>query len=70
MLGPERRKELAALLGRTLASCPHYLLLCDWKSLSGAIHPRQPGFMVPLLSPGPSCSKGAEELSPLPTEAT
>lgn len=58
-------------LGRALCVQPHHLLLGDQQSLSrGASDPRQPGLTAPLLSPGPSGSKSAEELSALPTVAT
>lgn len=43
MLGPERRKELALCWAEPFASCPLYLLLCDQKPLSGAIHPGSQG---------------------------
>lgn len=71
VLGPEWRKELATLLGQSPLHPAPTTCFSVISSLSqGASDPRQPGLIAPLLSPGPSSSKGAEELSPLPAEAT
>lgn len=69
MLGPGWRKELATLLGQRTLCILLPAPTCFSVIISLSLVHSIPGFIVALVSLGPPCSKGAEELSCLPAEA-